>query len=188
MWLVVIELLISCCFIFTDLASFIAEWNNGPKMERSFNIWCTVHTQCFSPLPALDSWCGLSSGCFFHTVSCLLGYWFIGLVETPALPPCSYSYISPGMWTPYTLCLATPLAPFSPVGTRGWDGWWGRTQPPRWADLWCLLSMQAVQRPLGMSLKSAGDSRRLRPDGPGLPVHLDAKYQTATPEWSQSVM
>lgn len=72
--------------------------------------------QCFSPLPALDSWCGLSSGCFFHTVSCLLGYWFIGLVETPALPPCSYSYISPGMWTPYTLCLATPLAHFPQWG------------------------------------------------------------------------
>lgn len=45
-----------------------------------------------------------------------------------------------------------------------------------------------VEAPRGPRLENAGDSCCLRPDGLGLPSHRDAKYQTATPEWSPSVI
>lgn len=40
----------------------------------------------------------------------------------------------------------------------------------------------------GPAWGALGDARRLRPDGPQLPLSRDAKYQTATPERSPSVM
>ena len=42
--------------------------------------------------------------------------------------------------------------------------------------------------PWGRTCGVAGDAHRLRPDGPALLLHRDAKYQTATPERSLSVM
>lgn len=130
-----------------------------------------MYSSC-SWLSDSDSWCGLSGGSSLHSVSWPLGYWIIGLVETPALPPCSSSSLSPGMWSPSTLFLPTSLALSSPSGSGGWDGWRGRAQPSRRADLWHLLSIQAEQRPPGApSAERWGQppSQTWRPWAPSLP-------------------
>lgn len=114
------------------------------------------------------------------------GYWIIGLVETPL--PC-LPLSSPQVCEPLPLSASQPLLPLllhQGLGAE-MDGE-AKNSPPDGLIYSASFPSRQSRGPRGPCLESAGDICRLRPDGPGLPVHLDAKYQTATPEWSPSVM
>lgn len=65
---------------------------------------------------------------------------------------------------------------------------WVQLRPPDGLIYGDLFPPRQSGGPWGPAWGSLGDAHRLRPDGPQLPLCRDAKYQTATPERSPSVM
>lgn len=119
------------------------------------------------------------------------GPWVTGSLGWQRPLPClaASPSSSPQVCEPLPHSASQPLLPRLPHQGLGakMDGEAEHSPPDGLIYSASFLSRQSWG-PWGPRLESTGDSCCLRPDGPGLPVHRDAKYQTATPEWSPSVI